>query len=93
MGPLGSRQRGPDKAFTGQNVPVPGPNPLGRLHAPMSDYRVLAAWPDFLRIAVEDILAPVALTAEYEETARRIREIAREHVAGFPGVGASAAGR
>jgi len=56
-------------------------------HAPMSDYRVLAAWPDFLRIAVEDILAPVALTAEYEETARRIRAIARNHVAGFPGVG------
>ena len=56
-------------------------------HAPMSDYRVLAAWPDFLRIAIEDILAPVALTAEYQETARRIRAIARKHVAGFPGVG------
>ena len=52
-------------------------------HAPMSDYRVLAAWPDFLRIVVEDILAPVAHTAEYEETARRIRGIARKHVAGF----------
>ena len=56
-------------------------------HAPMSDYRVLAAWPDFLRIAIDDILAPVALTAEYEETARRIRAIARSHVAGFPVVG------
>jgi hypothetical protein len=56
-------------------------------HAPASDYRVLAAWPDFLRIAVEDILSPVALTAEYEETARRIRAIARKHVAGFSGVG------
>jgi Halocarboxylic acid dehydrogenase DehI len=56
-------------------------------HAPMSDYRVLAAWPDVLRIAVEDILSPVALTAEYEETARRIRAIARRHVAGFPDVG------
>ena len=56
-------------------------------HAPMSDYRVLAAWPDLLRIALEDILAPVALTAEYEETARRIRAIARKHVAGFSGVG------
>jgi hypothetical protein len=56
-------------------------------HAPLSDYRVLAAWPDFLRIAIEDILAPVALTAEYEETARRIRAIARSHVAGFPDVG------
>ena len=56
-------------------------------HAPASDYRVLAAWPDFLRIAVEDILSPVALTAEYEETARRIRAIARKHVAGFSDVG------
>jgi hypothetical protein len=52
-------------------------------HAPASDYRVLAAWPDALRIAVEDILAPVALTSGYEETARRIRAIARKHVAGF----------
>ena len=56
-------------------------------HAPASDCRVLAAWPDFLRIAVEDILAPVALTAEYEETARRIRAIARNHVADFSDVG------
>jgi hypothetical protein len=56
-------------------------------HAPASDYRVLAAWPDVLRFAVEDILSPVALTAEYEETARRIRAIARRHVAGFPDVG------
>jgi hypothetical protein len=55
-------------------------------HAPASDYRVLAAWPDVLRIAVEDILSPVALTAEYDETARRIRAIARRHVAGFPDV-------
>jgi hypothetical protein len=56
-------------------------------HAPASDYRVLAAWPDFLRIAVEDILTPVALTAEYEETAWRIRAIARKHVAGFSSAG------
>lgn len=56
-------------------------------HGPASDFRVLAAWPDFLKIAIEDILAPVALTAEYDETARRIRKIAREHVARFPAVG------
>jgi hypothetical protein len=56
-------------------------------HAPMSDYRVLAAWPDVLRIAIEDILAPVALTAEYAETARQIRAIARKYVAGFSQVG------
>ena len=45
-----------------------------------------ATWPDLLRVVVEDILAPVALTAEYEDTARRIRDIARGHAAGFPGV-------
>jgi hypothetical protein len=56
-------------------------------HAPMSDYRVLAAWPDFLRIAIEDILTPVALTADYKETARRVRATARNHVAGFSDVG------
>ncbi len=32
---------------------------------------------------MKDSLAPVALTAEYDETARRIRKIAREHVKGF----------
>jgi hypothetical protein len=49
--------------------------------------QVLAAWPDVLRIAVEDILAPVALIPQFEETARRIRAIARKHVAGFSQVG------
>lgn len=52
-------------------------------HGPASDYRVLGVWPDYLEIAMKDSLAPVALTAEYDETARRIRKIAREHVKGF----------
>jgi Halocarboxylic acid dehydrogenase DehI len=52
-------------------------------HGPASDYRVLAAWPDYLEIALKDALQPVALTAEYDETARRIRKIAREHIQGF----------
>lgn len=56
-------------------------------HGPASDYRVLAAWPDYLEIAYRDALQPVALTAEYEETTRRIRKIAREHVRGFDGLG------
>lgn len=56
-------------------------------HGPATDYRVLAAWPDVLRVVLDDILAPVALTDEYEETARRIRAIARKHVAGFSNVG------
>ncbi|QQN62201.1 ribonuclease BN [Bradyrhizobium diazoefficiens] len=52
-------------------------------HGAASDYRVLGVWPDYLEIALKDSLAPVALTAEYDETARRIRKIAREHVKGF----------
>ena len=52
-------------------------------HGPASDYRVLARWPDYLEIALRDSLDPVALSAEYDETARRIRRIAREHVKGF----------
>jgi hypothetical protein len=55
-------------------------------HGPASDYRVLAAWPDYLEIALES-LKPVALTAEYEETTRRIRKIAREHIRGFDKLG------
>lgn len=56
-------------------------------HGPATDYRVLAAWPDYLEIAFKDALLPVLLTAEYEETARRIRKIARDHVRGFDKVG------
>jgi hypothetical protein len=56
-------------------------------HGPASDYRVLGAWPDYLEIAYKDSLAPVALTPEYDETTRRIRKIARDHVKGFEGPG------
>jgi len=52
-------------------------------HGPASDYRVLAAWPDYLEIAYEDALKPVALSAEYDNTSWRIRKIAREHIRGF----------
>jgi hypothetical protein len=52
-------------------------------HGPASDYRVLATWPDYLKVAIEDVLEPVALTAEFDETARQIRAIARDHIRGF----------
>lgn len=52
-------------------------------HGPASDYRVLGRWPDYLELAFKDSLQPVVLSAEYEETARRIRKIARDHVKGF----------
>jgi hypothetical protein len=77
----------PDAAAAGVQEMLRQAKDLLLHHAPMSDYRVLAAWPDALRIAVEDILAPVAVTAEYEETARQILAIARKHVAGFSQVG------
>lgn len=53
-------------------------------HAPASDWRVLAAWPDYLKLALEDSLAPVLQTRAYDETSWQIREIARERVRGFP---------
>jgi hypothetical protein len=51
-------------------------------HGPASDYRVLAAWPDYLEMAATS-LEPVALTAEFDETARKIRKIARDRNKGF----------
>lgn len=53
-------------------------------HGPASDYRVLAAYPDFLRVAMDEIIEPVVRTPVYEEAAIRIRAIARRGVAGFP---------
>ena len=52
-------------------------------HGPASDYRVLAKWPDYLEIAFEDALKPVAITSEYDQTSWKIRKIAREHIRGF----------
>ncbi len=56
-------------------------------HGPASDYRVLAAFPDYLRLALDEVLEPVVRTPAYEETAIRIRAIARRGVADFPSVG------
>lgn len=56
-------------------------------HGPASDYRTLAIWPDYLEIAITEVLEPVALTAPFDETARRIRAIARDQVRGFAAAG------
>ena len=53
-------------------------------HGPASDYRVLAAFPDYLRLALDEVLEPVVRTPAYEETAIRIRAIARRGAADFP---------
>ncbi len=55
-------------------------------HGPASDYRVLANWPAYLKLAV-DTLEPVALSADYEETSRKLRAIARERIRGFTTAG------
>lgn len=54
-------------------------------HAPSSDFRVLAGWPDFLQVALDDVLGPVVRTPPYETTALALLGRARAHVRGFPG--------
>lgn len=56
-------------------------------HGPASDYRVLGQWPDYLELALKDCLQPVVLSKEYDETTRRIRKIARDHIRGFDAAG------
>ncbi len=53
-------------------------------HGPSSDYRVLAAWPDYLRLALDGALEPVVRTEEYDAVARTLLVRARELVRGFP---------
>jgi hypothetical protein len=53
-------------------------------HGPSSDFRVLARWPDFLEVALDDVLGPVVRTAPYENTALALLERARTHVRRFP---------
>ena len=53
-------------------------------HGPSSDYRVLAAWPDYLRLALDGALEPVVRTEEYDAVARALLVRARELVRGFP---------
>ncbi|MCY7342603.1 MAG: hypothetical protein LH603_12345 [Pseudonocardia sp.] len=55
-------------------------------HGPSSDFRVLANWPDFLQVALDDILAPVVRTAPYEATAQALLTRAREQVGDLPAI-------
>jgi hypothetical protein len=54
------------------------------LNGASSDYRVLANWPDYLRLALEHLLEPVVRTEEYDAVARSLLLKARELVRGFP---------
>ena len=57
---------------------------LHRHHGPSSDFRVLAAWPDFLEVALDDVLGPVVRTRPYEITALDLLDRARVVVREFP---------
>lgn len=53
-------------------------------HGPSSDFRVLAGWPDFLEVALDDVLGPVVRTPTYETAALALLDRARAHVRRFP---------
>jgi hypothetical protein len=52
-------------------------------HGPSSDFRVLANWPDFLDVALDDVLGPVVRTPPYEATALTLLDRARQRVRGL----------
>lgn len=53
-------------------------------HGASSDYRVLANWPDYLQLALDEALEPVVRTEAYDAVARTLLVEARELVRGFP---------
>jgi len=53
-------------------------------HGPSSDFRVLANWPDFLEVALDDVLGPVVRTAPYEATGQALLTHARTRVQELP---------
>jgi hypothetical protein len=62
-------------------------------HGASSDYRVLANWPDYLRLALDEALEPVVRSEAYDAVARTLLVQARELVRGFPtpaGIGRAA---
>ena len=60
-------------------------------HGPSSDYRLLANYPDYLSIALNEAIAPVARTPEYDAKQRDLIAEAREWVHNLSGpVGISA---
>jgi len=61
-------------------------------HGPSSDYRVLANWPEYLQLALDETLEPVIRTEAYDATGRTLLGEARELIRGFPssaGIGRS----
>lgn len=54
-------------------------------HGPSSDYRLLANYPDYLSQALDESIAPVARTAEYDAKQRELIGEARDWVRSLPG--------
>ena len=54
-------------------------------HGPSSDYRLLANYPDYLSQALDESIAPVARTAEYDAKQRQLIGEARGWVRSLPG--------
>jgi hypothetical protein len=53
-------------------------------HGPSSDYRVLANWPEYLQLALDETLEPVVRTEDYDAAGRTLLVQARELIRGFP---------
>ncbi|MEP7206283.1 MAG: halocarboxylic acid dehydrogenase DehI family protein [Casimicrobiaceae bacterium] len=61
-------------------------------HGPSSDYRLLANYPDYLTLALDDVIGPVVRTPAYESKTAALVAEARDWVRDFPapaGVGPS----
>ena len=54
-------------------------------HGPSSDYRLLANYPDYLAHALDDVIAPVARSADYDAKQRELIVEARAWVRTLPG--------
>ena len=54
-------------------------------HGPSSDYRLLANYPDYLGQALDDVIAPVARSADYDAKQRELIVEARTWVRTLPG--------
>ncbi len=53
-------------------------------HGPSSDYRVLANWPEYLQLALDETLEPVVRSEDYDAAGRTLLVQARELIRGFP---------
>jgi hypothetical protein len=53
-------------------------------HGASSDYRVLANWPEYLQLALDQVLEPVVRTEDYDAVGRTLLAKSRELVRWFP---------